>query len=203
MTVAINKLVKKGYVKKEKSNTDGRVVYVRLTDKGLRIDKIHQYFHVKMVKDISKEMTDEEKEVLIHGMEKLNGFFRKKLSRLSDENETSEPWCLEEQMSFTIIGTGSALPKTIQTNEDLAQFLDTSHDWIVSRTGIEARHICVDESILDIALEAKPMPLTDDASADTPVVPAAAVAATAAKAEPARRSRAVKHWRESETASCE
>lgn len=91
VTVAINKLVKKGYVKKEKSNTDGRVVYVRLTDKGLRIDKIHQYFHVKMVKDISKEMTDEEKEVLIHGMEKLNGFFRKKLSRLSDENETSEP----------------------------------------------------------------------------------------------------------------
>lgn len=59
VTVAINKLVKKGYVKKEKSNTDGRVVYVRLTDKGLRIDKIHQYFHVKMVKDISKEMTDE------------------------------------------------------------------------------------------------------------------------------------------------
>ncbi|AWW25725.1 MarR family winged helix-turn-helix transcriptional regulator [Acetobacterium carbinolicum] len=91
VTVAINKLVKKGYVKKEKSNTDGRVVYVRLTDKGLRIDKIHQYFHVKMVKDISSEMTVAEKEVLIHGMEKLNGFFKNKLSRLSDENETSEP----------------------------------------------------------------------------------------------------------------
>ncbi|MGF6211377.1 endopeptidase La [Comamonas sp. 4034] len=49
------------------------------------------------------------------------------------------------------------------------------------------------DKVLDIALEAKPMPLTDDASADTPVVPAAAVAATAAKTEPARRSRAVKH----------
>jgi 3-oxoacyl-[acyl-carrier-protein] synthase-3 len=57
-------------------------------------------------------------------------------------------------MSFTIIGTGAGLPKTIQTNEDLAQFLDTSNDWIVTRTGIEARHICVTESILDIALEA-------------------------------------------------
>jgi DNA-binding MarR family transcriptional regulator len=85
VTVAINKLVKKGYVKKEKSSADGRLVYVILTDKGLRIDRIHQYFHVKMVKDISKEMTEEEKEVLIHGMEKLNGFFRKKLSRLSDD----------------------------------------------------------------------------------------------------------------------
>lgn len=84
VTIAINKLVKKGYVRKEKSSTDGRVVYVRLTDKGLRIDRIHQYFHEKMVKDISREMTHEEKEVLIHGMEKLNGFFRKKLSRLSE-----------------------------------------------------------------------------------------------------------------------
>jgi len=83
VTIAINKLVKKGYVKKEKSSTDGRMVYVRLTDKGLRIDKIHQYFHVKMVNEVSKEMTDHEKEVLIHGMEKLNGFFKKKLSGIS------------------------------------------------------------------------------------------------------------------------
>lgn len=55
-------------------------------------------------------------------------------------------------MSFSLIGTGSALPKTIQTNSDLTAFLDTSHDWILSRTGIEARHICIEESILDIAL---------------------------------------------------
>ncbi|MBK5244325.1 MAG: ketoacyl-ACP synthase III [Eubacteriaceae bacterium] len=57
-------------------------------------------------------------------------------------------------MSFSIIGTGSALPKTIQTNSDLTAFLDTSHDWILSRTGIEARHICIEESILDIAFTA-------------------------------------------------
>lgn len=83
VTIAINKLVKKNYVKKEKSNTDGRIVIVRLTDKGRRIDRIHQYFHNKMVKEISKELTDHEKEVLIHGMEKLNGFFKKKLSGIS------------------------------------------------------------------------------------------------------------------------
>jgi len=57
-------------------------------------------------------------------------------------------------MSFSLIGTGSALPKTIQTNSDLTAFLDTSHDWILSRTGIESRHICIAESILDIALTA-------------------------------------------------
>jgi len=91
MTIAINKLVKKGYVVKEKSSVDGRVVYVRLMDKGLRIDKIHHYFHMKMVKDISKKMSDDEKIVLIHGMEKLNGFFTKKLSGLSEKNETTAP----------------------------------------------------------------------------------------------------------------
>lgn len=57
-------------------------------------------------------------------------------------------------MSLTIIGTGSALPKTIQTNKDLEDFLDTTNEWIVTRTGIESRHICVEESILDIAFEA-------------------------------------------------
>ncbi|AFA48700.1 beta-ketoacyl-ACP synthase III [Acetobacterium woodii] len=57
-------------------------------------------------------------------------------------------------MSFSIIGTGSALPKTVQNNKDLAQFLDTSNEWIVSRTGIESRHICVAESTLEIALKA-------------------------------------------------
>ena len=57
-------------------------------------------------------------------------------------------------MSFSIIGTGSALPKTVQTNDDLTEYFETSNEWIVSRTGIESRHICVEESILDLALEA-------------------------------------------------
>lgn len=78
MTIAINKLVKKAYVIKEKSSYDGRVVYVRLTKKGLRIDRIHQYFHRRMVDEVSKEMSDYEKEVLIQGIEKLNNFFKKK-----------------------------------------------------------------------------------------------------------------------------
>lgn len=83
VTIAINKLLKKGYVKKEKSDTDGRVVYVRLTENGLRVDKIHQYFHMKMVNEISNEMTEEEKKVLIQGMNKLNRFFQKKITAIS------------------------------------------------------------------------------------------------------------------------
>ncbi len=40
-----------------------------------------------------------------------------------------------------IAGVGSFLPEKVITNYDLAKTLDTSHDWIVQRTGIERRHI--------------------------------------------------------------
>jgi len=41
----------------------------------------------------------------------------------------------------TIAGTGSALPPRRVTNQELAQTVDTSDEWIVERTGIRARHI--------------------------------------------------------------
>jgi 3-oxoacyl-[acyl-carrier-protein] synthase-3 len=44
----------------------------------------------------------------------------------------------------TIAGTGSALPARRVTNEELAQTVDTSDEWIVERTGIRARHIAGD-----------------------------------------------------------
>lgn len=40
-----------------------------------------------------------------------------------------------------VTGVGAALPKRIMTNEDMSKIVDTSHDWIVERTGIHARHI--------------------------------------------------------------
>lgn len=44
-----------------------------------------------------------------------------------------------------ITGTGSALPQNIVTNHDLAQRVDTSHAWIVKRTGIHQRHVATPE----------------------------------------------------------
>lgn len=53
-----------------------------------------------------------------------------------------------------IIGTGSALPKKVVTNDMLAEFLDTSDEWITTRTGIKSRHVISDESIEDLGAEA-------------------------------------------------
>lgn len=40
-----------------------------------------------------------------------------------------------------IAGTGGYLPPTIRTNEDIAKMVETSHEWILERTGIHSRHI--------------------------------------------------------------
>jgi len=45
----------------------------------------------------------------------------------------------------TIAGTGSYLPEKVLTNDDLSTFVDTSDEWIVTRTGIKSRHIAADD----------------------------------------------------------
>lgn len=52
----------------------------------------------------------------------------------------------------SIIGTGSYLPEKVVTNDDLANIVDTSDEWIQSRTGIKQRHIAADdECTVDLA----------------------------------------------------
>lgn len=57
-------------------------------------------------------------------------------------------------MNIKIIGTGSALPKKIVTNDDLSKIMDTSDEWIKSRTGIESRHLAVEETTTSMSVEA-------------------------------------------------
>ena len=54
-----------------------------------------------------------------------------------------------------ILGTGSHLPEKILTNGDLAAMVDTTDEWIFTRTGITARHIAAEgEFTSHLALEA-------------------------------------------------
>ena len=54
-----------------------------------------------------------------------------------------------------VIGTGSYLPDRVVTNRDLEQIVDTTDEWIVSRTGIHERHYAADDqNASDLALEA-------------------------------------------------
>ncbi|MFA6948752.1 MAG: MarR family transcriptional regulator [Eubacteriales bacterium] len=76
VTIGINKLVKKGYCVKKKSETDGRVVYVSLTRIGRKVNAGHRYYHEKMVRAVSDEFNDDELRLLIKVIEKLNNFFK-------------------------------------------------------------------------------------------------------------------------------
>lgn len=58
-------------------------------------------------------------------------------------------------MYTKIIGTGSYLPAHVRTNADLEKMVDTSDEWIVSRTGIRERHIAApDETVATMGFEA-------------------------------------------------
>ena len=54
-----------------------------------------------------------------------------------------------------VVGTGSYVPERVMTNFDLEKFLDTSDDWIVTRTGIRERHVAAEgEMTSDLATKA-------------------------------------------------
>lgn len=64
-------------------------------------------------------------------------------------------------MSFTILGTGMAVPKYVMTNDEMSTIVDTSDEWIRTRTGIQERHICTDETMTELSVEAALKALED------------------------------------------
>src|SRR5690349_24178171 len=66
-----------------------------------------------------------------------------------------------------VTGTGSYLPEKVLTNQDLQKIVETSDEWIFTRTGIRQRHIAAEnESTSDLALKASRKAL--DAARVTP-----------------------------------
>jgi 3-oxoacyl-[acyl-carrier-protein] synthase-3 len=62
---------------------------------------------------------------------------------------------LQPLCTSSIIGTGSYLPEKVLTNDDLSKIVDTSDEWITTRTGIKERHIAADDQATsDLASEA-------------------------------------------------
>lgn len=62
---------------------------------------------------------------------------------------------MTQQVYARIAGTGSYLPEKCLTNAELTQFVDTSDEWIASRTGIRQRHMAAEgETTCDLAFHA-------------------------------------------------
>lgn len=62
---------------------------------------------------------------------------------------------MSERIYSRIAGTGSYLPEKVLTNDDLSRFVDTSDEWIRSRTGIRERHVAAEgQTTGDLGVEA-------------------------------------------------
>ena len=57
-------------------------------------------------------------------------------------------------MSFTITGTGRAVPERTVTNDELSTMMETSDEWISSRTGIRERRVLTHETLLELTAAA-------------------------------------------------
>ena len=79
VTVAVKKLESKGLITKAPCLMDGRKAIIRLTDSGKKIERAHRLFHMRMVKNISRQLPDAEKETLFRAVTKLSDFFKEKI----------------------------------------------------------------------------------------------------------------------------
>lgn len=83
LTIAINSLVKKGYVERVRSEQDRRVVYISLTKKGEKAYRHHEEFHKKMIMATIDGLSEDEARVLVQALSNLNHFFR----AMAEENK--------------------------------------------------------------------------------------------------------------------
>lgn len=75
LTIAINSLVKKGYVHRERSEEDRRVVLISLTEKGRKANAHHMKFHDGMIQAVLKDLDEEQQKILVKSLLNLRAFF--------------------------------------------------------------------------------------------------------------------------------
>lgn len=76
LTTNMNSLEDKGYIIRERSKTDKRVVLVTLTEKGRKAFYHHRDFHKRMIHSLVKNLDDDERKVLIKCLNNMDEFFK-------------------------------------------------------------------------------------------------------------------------------
>ena len=79
VTAMVKRLEKKGYIEKERSREDARCVHIALTRKGRRAEVAHRYFHKKMLRNMIRDLSEGERDMLLSALVKINGFIHTSL----------------------------------------------------------------------------------------------------------------------------
>ncbi|WP_300383267.1 MarR family transcriptional regulator [Clostridium sp.] len=82
LTTAVDRLIKKGYVERNRIEEDRRVVMVKITEKGIKAKDIHEEFHKEMVNSMMVDQSEEEIEILLISLGKLNKYFKNKYEKM-------------------------------------------------------------------------------------------------------------------------
>ena len=75
LTTAMNSLVNKKYVERRRSEEDRRVVFVKLTDRGVKAYRHHEDYHRQMTRAILDKLDEAEIPVLVKTLDALSEFF--------------------------------------------------------------------------------------------------------------------------------
>ncbi|MCR4963216.1 MAG: MarR family transcriptional regulator [Firmicutes bacterium] len=83
MTVAVQKLEKKGLVEKRRGPQDGRVVQVSLTRNGHKYYAMHAYFHERMVRSLLRNIPEQQRPALLQAMQDIDLFLKRQLAGMN------------------------------------------------------------------------------------------------------------------------
>lgn len=92
LTAAVNKLVKKGYIERERSSEDRRIVKIHLTEEGVVAVEEHEKFHMDMIADAISQIPEEDVEKFTDSLDKLNRYL---LERRHPPKKEKGPFCLK------------------------------------------------------------------------------------------------------------
>lgn len=75
LSVNINRLTNKGYVYRVQDEKDRRIYRLKLTDKAIQILEIHDVFHDELIDELVKQLSSEEKDLLVDSLSQVNIYF--------------------------------------------------------------------------------------------------------------------------------
>ncbi|MBO4928124.1 MAG: MarR family transcriptional regulator [Clostridiales bacterium] len=84
LTVAIDRLVKKKYVERQRDTKDRRIVRISLTRQGKLAYRMHSKFHRVLVKRIMDPLTEEERSILTKSVAKIDSFVEEQYKKYSN-----------------------------------------------------------------------------------------------------------------------
>ena len=87
LSIAINKLEKKGFVMRIRDDADRRIVRISLTEKGRAALERHEQFYYRIVDEAIRDMDNVQKRVLVRSMGHMADFFSAKLNQSAEETE--------------------------------------------------------------------------------------------------------------------